>query len=350
MAEAEDDGGGGADGDVLSFTLHLDKSLSCAVKIAAWNPEKDLLAMVTQDHQLLVHRFNWQRLWAVSPDQRVTAICWRPDGKALAVGHHDGSIAIRDVENGDVLRQTATHNATVECLYWTEEGHHFPGQLDDVFSYEDRTPRFFPSPPRAPPMPGTAPTFDMSGVLGPGAEDQGSANQKTILLAVQQRLYVLCSGDKDGTICLSAFGVFPIGKLNIRERAISCMRSTSKSEMNPVYRLLNASALQVFLSNSLRNMTVICSGTLSMEGSPMVAGAAKRSPGLYAISVDTSLLGDRRKELRQVALQASSVVELLDVVQATLNVMHKQWHEAISVFEEKFQPLSVLLMEHGTCH
>lgn len=40
-------------------------------------------------------------------------------------------------------------------------------------------------------------------------------------------------------------------------------------------------------------MTVICSGTLSMEGSPMVAGAAKRSPGLYAISVDTSLLGDR---------------------------------------------------------
>ncbi len=160
-------------------------------------------------------------------------------------------------------------------------------------------------------------------------------------------------------------------------------------------------------------MTVICSGTLSMEGSPMVAGAAKRSPGLYAISVDTTLLGDRcianrlklqhpcfyfelilqqnadgsyfaynkslflylfsvvayycqihhwwcphsfifvmprRKELRQVALQASSVVELLDVVQATLNVMHKQWHEAISVFEEKFQPLSVLLMEHGTCH
>ncbi len=50
------------------------------------------------------------------------------------------------------------------------------------------------------------------------------------------------------------------------------------------------------------------------------------------------------------ALQASSVVELLDVVQATLNVMHKQWLEAISVFEEKFQPLSVLLIEHGTCH
>lgn len=38
MAEAEDDGGGGADGDVLSFTLHLDKSLSCAVSISVFLP------------------------------------------------------------------------------------------------------------------------------------------------------------------------------------------------------------------------------------------------------------------------------------------------------------------------
>jgi hypothetical protein len=38
MAEAEDDGGGGADGDVLSFTLHLDKSLSCAVSISIFLP------------------------------------------------------------------------------------------------------------------------------------------------------------------------------------------------------------------------------------------------------------------------------------------------------------------------
>lgn len=38
MAEAEDDGGGGADGDVLSFTLHLDKSVSCAVSISIFLP------------------------------------------------------------------------------------------------------------------------------------------------------------------------------------------------------------------------------------------------------------------------------------------------------------------------
>lgn len=37
------------------------------MKIAEWNPEKDLLAMVTDDSKLLLHRFNWQRLWTISP-------------------------------------------------------------------------------------------------------------------------------------------------------------------------------------------------------------------------------------------------------------------------------------------
>lgn len=58
----------------------------------------------------------------------------------------------------------------------------------------------------------------------------------------------------------------------------------------------------------------------------------------------------RRKELRQVALQASSVEELLEVVEATVGVMHKQWNEAISSFQEKFRLLSGLLLEHGKIH
>lgn len=35
--------------------------------MAEWNPEKDLLAMVTDDSKVVLHRFNWQRLWTISP-------------------------------------------------------------------------------------------------------------------------------------------------------------------------------------------------------------------------------------------------------------------------------------------
>lgn len=36
---------------------------------------------------------------------QVTSLCWRPDGKALAVGHDDGSIAIHDVEVRSCVKQ-----------------------------------------------------------------------------------------------------------------------------------------------------------------------------------------------------------------------------------------------------
>jgi hypothetical protein len=40
-------------------------------------------------------------------------------------------------------------------------------------------------------------------------------------------------------------------------------------------------------------MTVICSGAQSVESLQVMAGAESRASGVYAISVDTSLLGDR---------------------------------------------------------
>ncbi|MFS7976623.1 putative anaphase-promoting complex subunit 4 [Helianthus anomalus] len=37
------------------------------IKKVEWNPEKDLLAMVTEDSKISLHRFNWQSLWTISP-------------------------------------------------------------------------------------------------------------------------------------------------------------------------------------------------------------------------------------------------------------------------------------------
>lgn len=52
---------------VLPFQLQFDKPVASQIKIAEWNPEKDLLAMVTEDSKIVLHRFNWQRLWTISP-------------------------------------------------------------------------------------------------------------------------------------------------------------------------------------------------------------------------------------------------------------------------------------------
>ncbi|AQK58342.1 Anaphase-promoting complex subunit 4 [Zea mays] len=81
--------------------------------MAEWNPEKDLLAMVTDDSKVLLHRFNWQRLWTISPGKCITSICWSPDGKIIALGTEDGLILLHDVE---ILKTSLFHDKLLIIL------------------------------------------------------------------------------------------------------------------------------------------------------------------------------------------------------------------------------------------
>ncbi|XP_024536652.1 anaphase-promoting complex subunit 4-like [Selaginella moellendorffii] len=303
------------DPQAMHFTLHLDKPIACQVEIASWNPEKDLLAMVSTDHQLTVHRFNWQKLWTISPEKRITAICWRPDGKALAVGHENGEISLHDVENGEVLRTLEAHKASVQCVYWVEER---SARSQGSTLHEDRTSRFFPPPPKPPAMPGTGPAFDMAGAFASG-DDQENISQNAASKHSEQYLNILCSSDSNGLVCLNAFGLFAIGELNLHNF--------------PNWKQL--SAVKVMLSGDLCNMILLCHDQ-------------DKNSGLVSISVDTTLLNSRRNEIRQVALQASSIEELLEVLQTTLTVMRRHWVDAMSAFADKFSAFQSLLRENGS--
>lgn len=55
----------------------------------------------------------------------------------------------------------------------------------------------------------------------------------------------------------------------------------------------------------------------------------------------------RKNELHQVAQQASNIEELVEVIRASLSVMHKQWSDAMHTFHEKFDSLSNLIIDNG---
>ncbi|KAI8031464.1 Anaphase-promoting complex subunit 4 [Camellia lanceoleosa] len=78
----------------------------------------------------------------------------------------------------------------------------------NISTYEDRTSRFFPSAPRVPQMPGVVPGDT-------GFMDKSEDSFRELSNSSHQRFNILCSGDKDGSICFSIFGIFPIGKVNI---------------------------------------------------------------------------------------------------------------------------------------
>ncbi|KAL2495099.1 Anaphase-promoting complex subunit 4 [Forsythia ovata] len=323
---------------VVPFQLQFDKPIPSQIKIAEWNPEKDLLAMVTEDSKLLLHRFNWQRLWTISPGKSITSICWRPDGKSIAVGLEDGTISLHDVENGKLLRSMKFHIASAISLNWVEDGRKIVNGNGCVVTYEDRTTRFFPPAPRIPRMPGLVPGDS-------GFMDESDDSFRELSDSSGQRFNILCSGDKDGTICFSIFGIFPIGKINIHNLVVR----------NPLVgnyitcQLINASICKVSLSNDLCHLVVLCSGVLAENETEASDNQISGSDlfGFHCLVLDTAIFSKRKNELHQVAQQASNVENLIEVVQTSVSVMSKQWSDAMHIFHEKFNSLTSLIIDHG---
>ncbi|PPD67345.1 hypothetical protein GOBAR_DD35774 [Gossypium barbadense] len=323
---------------VLPFQLQFDKPVASQIKIAEWNPEKDLLAMVTEDSKILLHRFNWQRLWTIFPGRCITSLCWRPDGKAIAVGLEDGTISLHDVENGKLLRSLKSHTVAVVSLNWEEDGQVIKDGSVNNSTYEDRTSRFFPPAPRVPRMPGLAPGDT-------GFMDDSDDSFRELSNSSYQRFNILCSGDKDGSICFSIFGIFPIGKINIHNLSIPTPYATEPATC----RLSHASISKIALSKDLCHLIGMCSGELNHDE----VESAERQLGVHGchcLLLDTSIFWKRKNELHQVAQQASNIEDLIEVIRSSLSslsVMSKQWSDAMHTFREKFDSLSSLIIDHG---
>ncbi|XP_020090812.1 anaphase-promoting complex subunit 4 isoform X2 [Ananas comosus] len=324
-----------ASAGAIPFQLQFDKPIPFQIKMSVWNPEKDLLAMVTEDSKVLLHRFNWQRLWTIVPGKCITSLCWSPDGKVIALGIEDGSILLHDVENGRLLKSIKSHDAAVVCMNWEEDVlATMPSDDDHILTYEDRTVRFFPPAPRIPRMPG----------LVSGDTDLMDDSEDAIhdlSGAPCQRFNILCSGDKNGFICFSIFGIFPVGKINIQQLHLC----TKFSRKETTYQLLNASINKVSLSKNLCQLVVLSFGELVEFGKSSCCDDL--SVGLHCVLLDTSIFQSRKNELHQVAQQASSIEDLIEVVRTSISVMSKQWSDAMNLFHEKFGSLSALIVDHG---
>ena len=95
------------------------KGLSSDVVALEWCPSMDLLALATEDRQLVVYRAEgWQKLFGNALDEPITCLTWRPDGQLVAVGHSDGTTALFNVENGEPLVTHAVHGAAIRLFHW----------------------------------------------------------------------------------------------------------------------------------------------------------------------------------------------------------------------------------------
>ena len=125
------------------------------------------------------------------------------------VKHH----RVTDVACSREMFSSSMNSALIKInssLYWkvliTYSSVLFQPDKDDFLPYEDRTARFFPPAPVMPRIGGLS-----SGDTGLADENEEAIPQ--FCSASCQRFNILCSGGKDGCVCFSIFGIFPVGKI-----------------------------------------------------------------------------------------------------------------------------------------
>ena len=61
----------------------------------------------------------------------VSAVAWKPDGRAFVAGTEDGLIEAVEVESGGTLFSTGLHSTTVNSLVWSPDGQRIVSAADD---------------------------------------------------------------------------------------------------------------------------------------------------------------------------------------------------------------------------
>ncbi|XP_056158584.1 anaphase-promoting complex subunit 4-like isoform X1 [Syzygium oleosum] len=107
--------------------------------------------------------------------------------------------------NGKLLRSLKSHMAAVVCLNWEEDAQVNRNASGNSLTFEDRTTQFFPPAPRVR-MPGLVPR-DV------GLTDDVQNSFVELSNSSKQCFHILYGGDKDGVLCFSIIGVFPIGNI-----------------------------------------------------------------------------------------------------------------------------------------
>ena len=347
---------------------------------AAWCPTMDLLALSSADGRLAVRRLDWTRLWsarvganasssssaaaaataaakpaAVAPAASVTALAWRPDGRALAVASSCGGLEVRAAEDGEVLASLSGGageggGCSFVALSWATDGGG-DGPAAAPLSLRDS---LVASGPPLPPCPLPAPEeFEErreaeaqadgleAEVAEAAEEEEEGAAPPTTAKATRRTaappprrepssLQVLAAADSAGVVHLFGPGLVPLARLPVAEAAKRGSRRGGEAK-NGEASEVDVEIRAVALSTGLDSLHVLLA---AVPGGPPSSGTSNnhhdhdKEESLFLATVDTRALARARRELARVLHCAGHALSLLSVAARSAGAAAAHWSEA----------------------
>lgn len=266
-----------------------EKQLPTPILHMAWSPKRDLIALVNNAGELLLHRLaNFQRVWNLPPNENtgkeVTSLAWRPDSKILAFSLGDTKqVVLCDAEKAEILHLFSV-DSPVSCMYWMEVQSQ-SSSSSSASDSEDESNQYLPKLPSLPK------SYSTSSKIFSEEKSEEATN-----LLGDVRLNILVVGGASGFVELYAYGLYKIATLTG----------------------INGTCRSLCLSSDLKSLSVITEIKSSDNTSEMCF-----------IQLDTGLLTLSLPELTRMARKFTHISTLLQYLRLSLTCMCESWEEIL---------------------
>ena len=293
--------------------------------LIAWCPTMDLVAFVTGENHIAVHRLSWAKLvtFTATASAKFSALVWSPDGGAIAAGHEDGHITIFDVESGEAVRSLQAHCCRITCIEWRK----WTGfESSKTFFAGSRCHQFLPE------------------------LNHASESSRSLSKMLDRSRSVLLVGDCRGTVSIRISGTFLIGTIQ------ACF-------LPKAGKINTAHVKKISLSPDLSTISVLLeeTGDLLSDSEMRLEGAKRveipsiadyqhgfRELNGHIAVLNTSVLNRNSDQLFQISSHAWVIECILLNMQSTVETLRKTWKEAWDHMSSKLQAFEQQLRAHDS--
>ncbi len=291
--------------------------------LVAWCPTMDLVAFVTGENHIAVHRLSWAKLvtFNTTGSAKISALVWSPDGRAVAAGHDDGNLTIFDVESGESVMSTQAHSFKIACMQWSK----LAGDQSNFF-LSSRCHNFLPEQPFS-------------------AESARSMSK-----IIERNRSVLITGDTQGTISIRMSGTFLIGTLQCclsrKKRGVDLTQiknislSADLSLLFLVIEDTEKAIAAIQKSQESRRLDISCdleNDDPRHETSDAVG---------YLVALNSQVLAEKSEQLFQIGSHAWNMECIILNIQAAIEHIRKCWKESWDHMTSKLHAFEELLRAH----